>query len=75
MICIKILDAGSSFGELALLDDSPRLASIKCHSDSHFAILMKEDFQNILAAHEKQNLLREMGFFSKLEFLTNLEFL
>lgn len=37
---------GQSFGELALIDDKPRGASILCKTDCYFAVLSKEGFKN-----------------------------
>lgn len=39
MFCVKTLQKGSSFGELALLYETPRMATIIAHEDSHFVIL------------------------------------
>ena len=45
---IAVLGAGDGFGELALLNDSPRLATIVCKEDSYFGTLNKEPFRAIL---------------------------
>ena len=45
------LSAGKAFGEQALLKNNEpmlRAATIKCTKDCHFAVMAKEDFQNIL---------------------------
>jgi len=46
---IKTLSAGESFGELALLDNKKRAASIVCKENCDFAVLDKEDFKAILS--------------------------
>jgi CRP-like cAMP-binding protein len=46
---VKIYKSGDSFGELALLDNKPRAASIRCVEDCHFAVLEKANFQEILS--------------------------
>lgn len=46
---VKTLYSGSSFGELALLDNKPRAATIKCKEDCYFAVLNKSAFDNILS--------------------------
>jgi CRP-like cAMP-binding protein len=43
-MCVKELDAGVGFGELALINNAPRSASIICHEDSHFATMDKNNF-------------------------------
>jgi CRP-like cAMP-binding protein len=45
------LDKGKSFGEQSLLKNNEpqlRAATINCTKDCHFAVMNKEDFQNIL---------------------------
>jgi CRP-like cAMP-binding protein len=51
-----VLPEGSSFGELALLNNKPRLATIKCIESTHVATLSKENFNKILKEHEEQKL-------------------
>ncbi len=45
---VRILSHGSSFGELALLENKPRAATIRCKEACYFAVLEKEEFQSIL---------------------------
>ncbi|EAS07040.1 cyclic nucleotide-binding domain protein (macronuclear) [Tetrahymena thermophila SB210] len=68
LTCVKELDSGFSFGELALLNNKPRLATIICHQDSHFMTLDKLSFILILKQKEEERLFKEMGFFAKLPF-------
>jgi CRP-like cAMP-binding protein len=50
---VSVLGDGTSFGELALITDMPRAASIITTCDSHFAILNRKQFDEILSkAHE-----------------------
>ena len=49
MTRVKILTQGMAFGELALLDNKPRAATIICEEDCHFAILEKKSFLEILS--------------------------
>jgi len=39
---------GESFGELALLDDAPRAATITCVDDTHVLILERKDYERVL---------------------------
>lgn len=40
---------GESFGELALLENKPRAATIICNDECHFAVLDKKPFDVILS--------------------------
>ena len=53
---VKVLPAGSFFGEYALLENKPRTATTKCKEDCHFAVLEKEDFQQILSNQKEKDI-------------------
>src|SRR5574343_604456 len=63
---VTVLNDGAAFGELALIKDQPRSASILCETDTHFAILSKEDYMNIIGKLEA----RRLEIF--IEFLHNI---
>ncbi len=46
------LESGDCFGEMALIDDSPRMASAVCHEDSILASISKETFDRLLSQHD-----------------------
>jgi len=71
---VKELHAGEAFGELALLNNKPRLASIIAHENLVVAVLEKKDFMLILKEKEEQKLLKEMGFFARLPFFEGWNF-
>lgn len=71
---VNILWTGSSFGELALLSNKPRAATIICREDCDFAVLEKEDFKKILKSSEEKKLLEEMNFFASLSIFKNWNF-
>ena len=48
------LTEGQSFGELALLNNAPRAATIFCLSDCYFATLDKEDYVRVLKKVDKK---------------------
>ena len=45
---VNVLKDGSHFGELALLNDAPRTATIICKEDCDFAVLFRKDFKDVL---------------------------
>lgn len=50
---IAELPAGQFFGELALLDNSPRMAQVRAAEDCTIAVLFREDFLKLLETHAK----------------------
>ena len=50
---VATLKAGATFGELALISNKPRAATIKAIGDSHFATLDRRTFNIIKGNHEK----------------------
>lgn len=51
---VTVLGSGSLFGELALMNDQPRAATVKCLSDCTFLKISKSSFEDIL----KEEMLR-----------------
>lgn len=45
---LAILKTGSHFGEMALIDDSPRSADAKCHKKCTLFVITKEDLEDLL---------------------------
>lgn len=48
---MNTLEAGDYFGELALLDDDRRSASVRTMEKCCFRIIYKEDFQRVISGH------------------------
>lgn len=69
------LKEGMSFGELALMENQPRSATVYCKTQNvYFAVLNKKDFektysktQKILTKH-KMDLMKHFGIFSHFGF-------
>ncbi len=55
---MNTLGPGDYFGELALLDDATRSASVRTVEKSEFRIVMKEDFNRVL--DDKPNIARQL---------------
>ena len=48
---IAELDAGQCFGEMALLDNAPRMAQVRAAEDCILEVLFREDFLNLIQTH------------------------
>ncbi len=48
---LDILEDGDYFGELALLDDDKRSASVRAMETASFRVIYKQDFNTVLDAH------------------------
>ena len=69
-IILNIEEAGEYFGEVSLLDEGLRSASVMTLEDSCFAILRKQDFINILADYPKLALSIIQGLAERVRALT-----
>jgi len=49
---LAILDQGSYFGEMALIDDFPRSASAIAQTDCRILMMDKADFSRLLSSHK-----------------------
>ena len=69
-IIINILGEGEYFGELALLDDSPRSASVMTLEETKLAVISKAAFENCLSKNPQLalHIIRELS--SRLRNLT-----
>ncbi len=52
-IVLNVMEAGEYFGELALLDDDVRSASVRALEDAEFKVIYKKDFDAKLDEHPK----------------------
>jgi CRP-like cAMP-binding protein len=59
-------EAGASFGELALLQDKPRAASVVCESACSFGVINKDDYVRIIGRHAKRLLDAKVDFLATL---------
>ena len=51
-----------SFGDMALINDDPRSASILCTQDSHFAFLDKKIFMLLVYRAEEESLNKKIKY-------------
>jgi CRP-like cAMP-binding protein len=65
-ITIAKLHEGSAFGELALLEHKPRMATVRCLNTCHFMVLNKDNYTRVIGAKEKRL------YHEKINFLKNI---
>jgi CRP-like cAMP-binding protein len=65
------LTTGKAFGELALINNRPRAATIKCLTDCHFAVIQKDDYDSLLKKIEIKKEKRLVDFLESLPFFSN----
>lgn len=70
-ICVAKLHSGMSFGEVALIEDKPRGATIKCDSDCILATMEREDYKKTLSRIENRNINKIVEFFQDLPYFSN----
>lgn len=69
---VKVLAPGDFFGELALLGNKARAATIICREDCHFAALEKVHFDQILRNRHGNELQKNMSFFYSVKLFSKL---
>lgn len=52
-VVIALLGKGRSIGEMAVIDDFPRSATVKARADSTLVIITRKDFDQLLDQHPK----------------------
>jgi CRP-like cAMP-binding protein len=57
---VNVMSEGHSFGELALINNAPRMATIVTLTPCIFAVLSKQDYKNVIARIQKQQMESEM---------------
>ena len=69
---VSELSSGTAFGELALIKDQPRAATIKAITACHFAVLNKEDYLKVIGKAEHHKLEQTIFFLRKIPLFSNL---
>ena len=63
---------GNSFGELALINDKPRAATITCEQDCTLGFISRNDYKRILEKIERRYIEKRISFFGDLQFISHL---
>ena len=66
------MTAGRGFGELALINNQPRAATIKCLTECHLAVIKKEDYDALLKKIELKREKRLVDFLESLPYFGSL---
>lgn len=69
---ISQLKSGQSFGDLALIEQKPRMASIRCLQETYFAVLSKVNFNKVLGVIEKKKYNEKVQFLRSLPYFSSL---
>lgn len=72
LTCVKYLNAGDQFGELALLNSKPRAATIMTWEETFLAVLNKKGFDRNLKNSENTKLEREIKELNNFGIFKNL---
>ena len=62
------LEIGKSFGELALIKNKPRAATIVCRQNCSFAVMDRNDYKKVLGKLEQKTMNRLTDFLYSLPF-------
>lgn len=68
-IDVSVLNAGQSFGELALINNEKRQATIKCDKDCLFAVINQAEYEKVLKKIDSRDISKKIDFFIKMPFL------
>lgn len=66
---VAVLTDGNSFGELALISNKPRSATIICKKNCHFAVMQKQEYDKLIQRLEFRALEKKLDFLSSLKFV------
>ena len=72
-ISVKLFSERGSFGELALLHESPRSGTVIALSDCLFYVLERKDFRRILNGINESNFDENKKFLDSVQLLTNID--
>jgi len=71
---VTVLDSGKSFGELALLHNKQRAASISTLEDTHFATMNKRSFERVMLIIKRRENDKAVQFLDNYAFIKSLTY-
>lgn len=72
-IAANFLEAGTAFGELALVNDEPRSATISARENAELLIISKEAYRLILKKQHTREINEKVACFAQLPFSENFD--
>ena len=69
---VKVLKNGDFFGEVALLSNKPRSATVRCETFCCFAVLSRKDYKNILSSNIETSIRERIDFLKNLPIFKKL---
>ncbi|KAM3129699.1 Rap guanine nucleotide exchange factor-like 1 [Paramecium bursaria] len=72
LLKVNVLKEGDYFGERALINDAPRLATIVCETNCVFAVLNKKDYKEILYEAQQQKITEQIEQLREFQAFRNL---
>ena len=68
---VQALQTGHSFGELALINNEPRKATIKCLTVCYFAYLSRDHYRKIIKKVQIREQIEKIDFLKSIPFFGN----
>ena len=68
---VLTLEEGQSFGELAIIHNRPRAATVRAQTDVQLAIIGRKDYMRTLERFEKRDTEAKIQFFRHIPFLNH----
>ena len=70
-MAVGVLESGRSFGELSLISNKARAATIRCEEPTHFATLDKATYEKVFAKLEEISLNEKIDLLKTVEVFQN----
>lgn len=68
---VKKLEVGDGFGEIALMNNARRTASIVCREETIMVTLSKQSYDKILSSFHHKKFMESVNFLKEFNFFSN----